>query len=56
MSQSLPPAIPPSTATAASPAAPLLPCVEQTLTQLEAAARELEGQPEALLALLRRLE
>lgn len=34
----------------------LTPAMVQALAQLEAAARELEGQPQALLALLRRLE
>ena len=33
-----------------------LPAVAQSLSQLETAARELEGQPEALLTLLRSLE
>ena len=63
MSQSTPPTIPSGPAgvegppgTLAAAASPPLPAITQALSQLEAAARELEGQPEALLTLLRSLE
>ncbi len=63
MSQSTPPAIPSgpagaeaSQSTSAQVAAQPLPAIAQALSQLEEAALELEGQPEALLALLRSLE
>lgn len=45
-----------SGAAASSPGSPAQAALAQALTQLEAAARELEGQPEALLGLLRSLE
>jgi hypothetical protein len=68
MSQSYPTSTPPGQAGAetAQAAAPdsgigqqlsaMPPALAGTLSQLEAAARDLEGQPEALLALLRSLE
>jgi hypothetical protein len=63
MSQSIPPAIPSGQAGARGPMGPSpegssqpLPAIAQALSQLEELARELEGQPEALLALLRSLE
>ena len=63
MSQSTPPAIPSGPAGAEAPlstSAPVAalpqPAIAQALSQLEEAALALEGQPEALLALLRSLE
>lgn len=68
MSQSYPTSTPPGqagaeTAQAAAPESGISqqlsampPALAGTLSQLEAAARDLEGQPEALLALLRSLE
>lgn len=63
MSQSTPPAIPSGPpgpeapeSTSAQVSAQPLPAIAQALSQLEEAARGLEGQPEALLALLRSLE
>lgn len=68
MSQSFPPVTPPGPAgsegppgatpvvAAPSPASPSQAALAQALAQLEAAAHALEGQPEALLGLLRSLE
>ncbi len=54
MTESFSPSIPIGSASEAAPS--LGPSVVAALAQLEAAARQLEGQPEALLALLRSLE
>ncbi len=69
MSQSFPAATPPGPAGAEGPPqtssmssgsssseGPSQPALAQALAQLEAVARELEGQPDALLGLLRSLE